>query len=144
MPICRAFARICLFSFLAVAYSAAQAPDGIPRNLARLRAQQLKDVRYQLSYNIRPKADSITGHEELRFVQNPDDHSSKPKPDSLGAPADDRGILPEWLDFREGSISVLMINGHAAPPTIQNGHIELPAKFLRLGENVVEIDFIAP
>ena len=58
--------------------------------------------------------------------------------------ADDRGILPEWLDFREGSISVLMINGHAAPPTIQNGHIELPAKLLKLGENVVEIDFIAP
>jgi len=144
MFIRRAFARICLFSFLAVAYSVAQAPEGIPRDLARLRAQQLKDVRYQLSYNIRPKADSITGHEELRFVQNPDDHPNKPKPGSPGTPADDRGILPEWLDFREGSISILMINGHVAPPTIQNGHIELPAKFLKLGENVVEIDFIAP
>ena len=72
-----------------------QAPAGIPRDLARLRAQQLKDVRYQLSFTITPKADSISGHEELRFVQN----------------ADDRGILPEWLDFREGSISNLTING---------------------------------
>src|ERR1700704_3995330 len=59
------------------------APDGIPRELARLRAQELKDVRYQLNYNLRLKADSITGHEELRFVQNPaDDHPSKPKPGS--------------------------------------------------------------
>ena len=122
----------------------AQAPEGIPRDLARFRAQQVKDVRYQLSYNIRPKAESITGHEELHFAQNPDDHPSKPKPGSPGTPADDRGILPEWLDFREGSISVLVINGHVAPPTIQNGHIELPAKFLKLGENMVEIDFIAP
>lgn len=128
MTIRRPLARICLFSLLAIASAAGQAPDGVPRDLAQLRAQQLTDIRYQLNYNIRPKADSITGHEELRFVQNPDD----------------RGILPEWLDFREGSISILMINGQAAPPTIQNGHIELPAKFLKLGENVVEIDFIAP
>src|SRR5262249_3683243 len=71
------------------------APEGIPRELARLRAQQLKDVRYQLSYTITPKAPSIEGHEELRFVQNPDD----------------RGILPEWLDFRDGAISKLVING---------------------------------
>lgn len=101
---------------------------GIPRDLARLRAQQLKDIRYQLTYNIRPKADSFSAHEELHFTQNPDD----------------RGILPEWLDFREGSISVLEVNGHAAPPQIQNGHVELPAKYLKLGENVVLIDFIAP
>src|SRR5450432_2386932 len=69
----------------------AQAPVGIPRDLARLRAQQLQDVRYQLSYTITPKADFVSGHEELRSVQN----------------ADDRGIQPEWLDFREGEISSL-------------------------------------
>jgi aminopeptidase N len=106
----------------------AQAPAGIPRDLARLREQQLKDVRYQLSYTITPKADSIGGHEELRFVQN----------------ADDRGILPEWLDFREGSISSLTINGQTASTEIQNGHVELPAKMLKLDENVIVIDFKAP
>ena len=78
------------------------APDGIPRDLARFRAQQLKDVRYQLSFTITPKADSISGHEELRFVQN----------------ADDRGVLPEWLDFREGSISSLIVNGQPASTEI--------------------------
>jgi len=105
-----------------------QAPEGIPRELARLRAQQLKDVRYRLSYTIAPKgASSIPGHEELRFVQNPDD----------------RGILPEWLDFRDGTISSLTVNGQSATAEIQNGHVLLAAKLLKLGENVVEIDFTA-
>ena len=105
-----------------------QSPAGIPRDLARLRAQQLKDVRYQLSFTITPKADAVTGHEELRFVQN----------------ADARGILPEWLDFRGGEISKLTINGETASTEIQNGHVELPAKLLKLDENVVAIDFKAP
>lgn len=104
------------------------APEGIPRDLARQRAQQLKEVRYQLSYAITPKADFISGHEELKFVQN----------------ADDRGILPEWLDFREGKISSLTVNGQPASTEIQNGHVELPAKMLKLDENVVVIDFKAP
>jgi aminopeptidase N len=106
----------------------AQAPEGIPRDLARLRAQQLKDVRYQLSFTITPKADSIAGHEELRFIQN----------------ADARGILSEWLDFREGTISSLTVNGQAAPTEIQNGHVQLPANLLKLDENVVVIDFTVP
>jgi aminopeptidase N len=104
------------------------APLGIPRDLARFRAQQLKDIRYQLSFTITPKADFISGHEELRFIQN----------------HDDRGILPEWLDFREGSISSLTVNGEPASTEIQNGHVELPAKLLKLDENVVVIDFKAP
>src|SRR5262249_31601649 len=106
----------------------AQTPEGIPRDLARQRAQQLAEVRYQLSYELTPKASSLVGREELRFVQN----------------ADARGILPELLVFREGSISSLTVNGQPAPATIQNGHVELPAKLLRLGENVVAIDFTTP
>jgi aminopeptidase N len=128
MFICRLLARLCLFGLLVVTSALSQAPAGIPRDLARFRAQQLKDVRYQLSYTITPKADFISGHEELRFVQN----------------ADDRGIQPEWLDFREGEISSLTINGQAAPTKIQNGHVELPGKLLKLGENLVVLDFKAP
>jgi aminopeptidase N len=121
----------------------AQAPEGIPRDLARQRAQQLKDIRYALTFTLTPKADFVSGHEELRFVQNADDlHPSKPKPGSLGAP--DRGVLPEWLDFREGTISSLTVNGQPASAEIQNGHVQLPAKLLKLDENVVVIDFKAP
>jgi aminopeptidase N len=122
----RAAATFCLV--LGPVHAIPQAPVGIPRDLARFRAQQLKDVRYQLAFTITPNADFISGHEELRFVQN----------------ADDRGILPEWLDFREGSISNLTINGETASTEIQNGHVELPAKLLKLDENVVVIDFKAP
>jgi aminopeptidase N len=128
LPLIAFFGLSLIFLTIAPAQAQAQAPEGIPRDLARLRAQQLSNVRYQLSYTLIPKADSVTGHEELRFVQN----------------ADDRGILPEWLDFREGSISRLTINGQSAPAAIQNGHVELPAKMLKLGENAVEIDFTAP
>lgn len=105
-----------------------QAPDGISRDLARQRARQLSNVRYQLSYRLVPKVPSVSGHEELRFDQN----------------ADDRGVLPEWLDFREGSISSLTVNGHSADTAIQNGHLMLPATMLKLGENRVEVDFTAP
>jgi aminopeptidase N len=119
---------LCFVGMLVVTKAFAQAPEGIPRDLARQRAQQLTDIRYDLRYTITPKASSIAGREELRFVQHPDD----------------RGILSEWLDFREGLISILTINGKAAPATIQNGHVELPAKLLKLGENVVMIDFTAP
>jgi aminopeptidase N len=112
----------------ATASAGSPTPVGIPREQARFRAQQLKDVRYKLSYTITPKANYIEGHEELRFVQN----------------ADDRGILPEWLDFREGSISSLTVNGQPASTKIQDGHVELPAKLLKLDENVVVIDFKAP
>jgi aminopeptidase N len=110
-----------------------QAPEGIPRDLARQRAQQLKDVRYQLSFTITPKADSVSGHEELRFVQN-----------AQGRDPNDRGVLPQWLDFREGEISSLTVNGQPASTEIQNGHVQLPAKLLKLDENVVVIDFKAP
>jgi aminopeptidase N len=122
----RAAATFCLV--LGSVHAISQAPEGIPRDLARVRAQQLTNIRYQLSFIVPLKADSVSGHEELRFVQN----------------ADDRGILPEWLDFRAGEISSLTVNGQPASTEIQNGHIQLPAKLLKLDENVVVIDFKAP
>src|SRR5438270_3996865 len=109
----------------------AQAPAGVPRELAQARAKQLQDIRYQLSYSIIAKAQAVKGHEELRFVWTPDEAGSG-------------GTQPLWLDFREGSISSLSVNGQSAPATIQNGHVELPAKLLQPKENVVEIDFAAP
>ena len=45
----RAAATLCLV--LGPVHAFPQAPVGIPRDLARFRAQQLKDVRYQLSYH---------------------------------------------------------------------------------------------
>src|SRR6476646_10203582 len=129
MPTRYRLATICLSSLLFVSSAFAGAPEGIPRELARFRAQQIQDVRYQLSYTITPKANSVIGHEELRFVLTS---------------YYDRGPTTEWLDFRDGAISKLTINGKTLPPKTQNGHVELPVKLLKLDENVVVIDFTAP
>ena len=99
-------------------------PDGIPRELARQRAAQISDIRYQLRFTLTPHAPSASGHEELRFHSN-----------SFG---------PVLLDFREGTASNLTVNGVAVSPKIDNGHIELPANVIHADENVVIMDFTAP
>ena len=131
MPTRYRLATICVFSLLFVTSAFAQAPEGIPRELARFRAQQIKDVRYQLSYTIHSQWDFVQGDEELRFVL---DSTSSGK----------NGTQPLWLDFREGKVSALGVNGKTVPPTIQNGHVELPANLLKPGENDVLITFTAP
>src|SRR5882672_9609167 len=73
-----------LFLFPA-AWLSAQVPEGIPRDMARQRAQQISDVRYHLSYTLTPHAPSVAGHEEIQF-----------RLQSLAA---------VMLDFREGTVA---------------------------------------
>src|SRR5215813_5425056 len=102
----------------------AQAPEGIPRDLARLRAQQISDVRYSLSFDLTPHAPEANGVEELKF--------------RLAQP------VPVLLDLREGKIAGIEINGKKTPAKIENGHIALPQELLRAGENTVSMYFFAP
>jgi aminopeptidase N len=102
----------------------AQAPEGIPRELARQRAEQITDVRYRLNFDLRPHAPETGGSEELKF--------------RLAQPV---AVL---LDFREGKIGKVTINGKETPAKVENGHISLPQELLRAGENTVAIDFAAP
>jgi len=104
-------------------------PVGIPRELAQERAQRVSDVRYRLRYTLVPKAPSTEGHEELTFQLK--DGESK-----IG-----KALL---LDFREGTISSLTLNGSKTEGKLDNGHIELPASQLKQGENKVSIEFRAP
>ena len=110
--------------FLTAGNLMASPPDGIPRDLARQRAAQISDLRYQLRFTLTPHAPSVSGHEELRFHS----HSSGP-------------VL---LDFRGGTVSNLTINDSSVPAKIENGHIELPANVIHADENVVTMDFTAP
>ncbi len=103
---------------------AATPPDGIPRELARQRAAQLSDVRYHLRFTLTPRAPSASGHEDLQFRSS--------------------SSAPVLLDFREGTLANLVVNGVAVPAKIENGHIELPASAVRPGENSVSMDFTAP
>lgn len=102
----------------------AQVPDGIPRELARQRASQISDVRYHLRFTLTPHAPTISGHEELQFLSN-----------ISGA------VL---LDFREGTLTNLTVNGSTGPASLENGHIQLPANEIHAGENTVIVDFTAP
>ncbi|HEV2197142.1 MAG TPA: M1 family aminopeptidase [Candidatus Acidoferrum sp.] len=113
-----------VFGFLTACNLMAATPDGIPRDLARQRAAQISDVRYQLRFTLTPHAQSVSGHEELRFHSN------------------SSGLV--LVDFREGTASNLTVNGVAVPAKIENGHIELPANVIHADENVVIMDFTAP
>jgi aminopeptidase N len=90
----------------------AQAPQGIPRELARQRAERVVDLRSEIEYNLVAHAASTAGHEELIF-----------KLKTAG---------PLLLDFREGTVSNVRVNGKAAPAKIENGHIVLPAELLKV------------
>jgi aminopeptidase N len=110
--------------FIALSLRAA-APDGIPRELARERAQRISNIRYHLHFDLVPHADETHGRETLTFSL--DDNSK-----------------PLLLDFREGKLDSVAINGNAGPAYIDNGHIRLPAENLLPGANKIEIDFTAP
>src|SRR5437899_7899460 len=102
----------------------AQVPEGIPHDLAKQRAQQISDVRYSLNFNLKPHTPSASGREELKFHLN--------------------AAAPLLLDFREGTVADLKVNGHEAPSAIERGHIALPSNLLRAGENVVTMALTAP
>ncbi|HEX2713712.1 MAG TPA: hypothetical protein VHM88_16055, partial [Candidatus Acidoferrales bacterium] len=85
----------------------AQAPPGIPRELARARARTVSGIRYRVHFTLLPKAPDAAGQEELRFQL--------------------KTVGPLLLDFRQGAVSRLAINGMTTPVNEQNGHIILPA-----------------
>ena len=99
----------------------AEAPQGVPRELARQRAQAVSDVRYRLDFTLTPRRDAVGGREELRFRF--------------------AGTGPLLLDFREGTVGKLLINDRAAVAEAENGHLVLAADLLQSGENVVVMDF---
>jgi aminopeptidase N len=118
------FSKLGALPFLAVAVLWAQAPEGIPRDMARQRAQQIADVHYHLRFDVAAHAAAAAGHEELQF--------------KLKTPG------PVILDFREGTVAGLKVNGQTTQARTENGHIALPGSLLRAGENTVELDFTAP
>ena len=103
---------------------AAEVPEGIPRALAQERAARVFDVRYQLGYTLEPHAATAPGAETIRFRLKD-------------------AAAPLLLDFRDGRLEDVRLNGAAVPAEIVHGHIVLPAAGLKAGENVVEAKFAA-
>lgn len=113
-----------LFSLLCSSLALAQsAPSGIPRALARDRAAALSNVRYELTFSLRERADTAAGREILSFIYQP------------------QGAHDLLLDYRDGQITKADVNGTAAATSLDNGHLRLPANALKSGENTVTIEF---
>ena len=112
------------FALLAANHLMAAPPEGIPRDLALERAAEISDLRYHLRFTLTPHASSVSGHEDLEFRA--------------------RSSQPVLIDFREGRVSNLTVNGVAVPAKIDDGHIEVPANTIHPGKNTLNLDFTAP
>ncbi|HEV2205333.1 MAG TPA: M1 family aminopeptidase [Candidatus Acidoferrales bacterium] len=117
----RTLSLLAAISLSTFAYGAA--PTGIPRQLARERAARISNAHYRISFELIPHAPTTNGHEELRFTLH--------------------GTEPLLLDFRDGKLLKISLNGHALPAALDNSHIDLPADALREGENIVTADFVS-
>jgi aminopeptidase N len=108
----------------------AQSPgEGISRDFARRRARQTSGLSYRLSLQLAPDADRMPSHEEIGF--------------SI-ATADDAPII---LDFRDGSVSRIAVNGSTVEAQLADGHMIIPGRYLTAGRNTIALDFesaIAP
>lgn len=99
-------------------------PEGIPRALAQERAARVSDLHYKLSFTLEQHAATAPGAEEIRFQLSD-------------------ASRPLLLDFRDGQLSEIRLNGSAIPKQIDRGHIVLPVAGLKPGENTVEARFAA-
>ncbi|MGH9522749.1 MAG: M1 family metallopeptidase [Terriglobales bacterium] len=106
---------------LAATVCFAQVPEGIPRQLARERAANISDVHYKLSLQLTPHATDVPGTVEMTFT--------------LKRPT------VTLVDYRDGALKGLEINGKSVEAKIENGHILLPATSLHVGQNTVRAEF---
>jgi aminopeptidase N len=120
-------ARLLVAALLIVSFApraAGNAPEGVPRELARERAAEISELRYRLSFSLTSGAPSTAGTEEIRFRLR-------------------SAAFPLLLDFRGGALVSLSVNGVPVAVRPENGHLELPASSLRPGNNVVHVQFTA-
>ena len=106
------------------AASSPLAVPGISRTLATDRAARVSALHYDLHFSLRPHADTMPGREVLHFNLT-----------MQGAGTD------LYIDFRDGKLTSVALNGQSISPMPADGHLKLPAHFLRAGENTLEAVF---
>ena len=114
--------KFAVFLLSAIAMAAPPGP-GVSQSLAQQRAGLLSDIRYGLSIELKPLAEWLHGREKLAF-------------DLRRIPTD-----PLPLDFRDGRIANVVVNGNPVAPDQSDGHILLPASALKTGVNRVDLEF---
>jgi aminopeptidase N len=97
---------------------------GVSWELAKARATQISDVHYRLSLELAPDADQLPGRAEISFV--------------LTTTQD-----PVVLDFRDGSIANLTVNGTPAAAQPSDGHLIIAGHYFITGRNRIALDFVS-
>ncbi len=99
---------------------------GVSHELALQRAVQIRDVRYQLHFDLPEDAAADIPASETVTLQL-------------------RQRRPVFLDFREEAASVLSltVNGDSIPIVLKNEHIVIPKRYIRKGDNEIRIRFNA-
>ena len=122
-PLVRCFLLAAMLTLTVHAQSPVSGPgSGISRELARSRAARVSDLRYDLFFALERGSRQTRGTETLTF------HLS-----------DASANLP--LDFRDGTLEHVELNGHALPGELSDGHLQLPANALQSGKNTVILRF---
>ncbi len=117
---------------VAMANGSTSVEAGITRELARIRAEQISDLRYRLNITLEPGASRMRGQMEIRL-----------RVKTAGSQV--------VLDFRDldnngkiidGMVSDLKVNGQPVPrPSQSNGHLLLPGNLFRSGDNLIALSF---
>lgn len=102
------------------------AVSGISKELATFRKARYSDVRYELSFSIPESKDSsIAAFETVRLT------------------LDGRTDIILDFDVPDHLESALTVNGAVAEHRTANGHLVIPARFTRAGENCISLSFKA-
>ncbi len=110
----------------------ALAVEGVSRELARRRAERISDLRYRLSLELAPGAARIKGRVEIGLKLN----------DASDPVIVDFRDLDEQGRVIEGAISNVAVNDRIVGDRKQTGgHIVLPARHFRIGQNTIAMDF---
>ncbi|MFL6257857.1 MAG: M1 family metallopeptidase, partial [Pyrinomonadaceae bacterium] len=121
-------------NFEAEAQTAQPPSTGVPRELARWRAEHYRDVRYLLNLMLRPGADRLEGRLKVSVT--------------LDAAAGD--LVLDWRSMKKDEdvrshVSGIKANGRAVTDAqFVNEHIVVPRASLKAGVNEVELSFDSP
>jgi len=96
---------------------------GVSRQLARERSQLISELHYQVHFRLTPQGQTASGTEQIRF--------RLARVDTL------------LLDYRDGTVRSLTVNGSDVGMTHENGHLVLPEQQLHAGENTIDITFFS-
>jgi aminopeptidase N len=103
-----------------------QSSESLNADYAEMRAKQVSNVSYDLSVKIDNKSENFSGISTLNFELNKNN------------------INDLTIDFDEGKVSSLKVNGKIAPFNYEKWFITVPASELSAGKNIIEIVYERP